>query len=447
LGKELHFPLPVLRKIPSILRKGDFKVTVTISDKEVIDIEPGDSNHSYGIALDIGTSTIVGYLMNLNTAEELGVRSVVNPQRKFGADVISRIKWVHDRGEQGLKKLQDKVIKAINPIIEELYHKNRIKPANIYKAVIVGNPTMIHLFLGIDPSYIDHSPYVPVLRDMTSFKGRELQLRMNPQGIAYILPNVSGYLGADIIAGVLYTEIYRSDGLKLLVDIGVNGEIVLGNKDDILACSAAAGPAFEGISAQEGAICRVHIDEEVRVEVIGGGKPRGICGSGVIDGVGELLRLGLISKSGLYQPLPIPAGKRLVEINGQYRFLLVEGDKPIYLTQKDIRELQLAKGAIRAGIEILMKEMKIIKDEIEEVFLAGAFGSFLRVENVLRVGLLPEIPKVTLLGNAAGEGAKLCVVDEDKLNDVCNILTKIKYLELSYRSDFNDEFVRRIKFP
>jgi len=468
LGKELYFPLSVLRSVPFILRSGNFKATVTIGDKNrVIDIEPGDSSeHSYGVALDIGTTTIATYLLNLNTSKELGVKSILNPQRKFGADVISRIKHVHDHGEQGLKELSDEVKRAINLTIEELCHENEIKSANVYKVVVVGNPTMIHLLLGIDPSYIDHSPYIPVLRDTTSFQGRELQIRMNPEGEVYILSNVSGYLGADIIAGVLYTELYKSDELKLLVDIGTNGEIVLGNKTKILACSTAAGPAFEGgriekgMSALRGAISHVYIDDEVRIEVIGDGKPRGICGSGLVDAVGELLKLGFISENGLYQSLPISGKHRLnpletkpltglVKRDGQYRFLLVESDTPIYLTQRDVRELQLAKGAIRAGIEMLMKKIGVTKDEIKELFLAGAFGNFLKIHNAIRLGLLPEIPqeRITLSGNSAGEGAKLCLIDKDKLNEIREITTRIEYLELSYRSDFNNEFVRRIKFP
>ncbi|MBT9138801.1 MAG: hypothetical protein DDT31_01378 [Syntrophomonadaceae bacterium] len=468
LGEELHFPLSVLREIPSILRKGNFKATVTIGDKNrVIDIELGNSSErSYGVALDIGTATIATYLLNLNTGKELGVKSTPNPQVKFGTDVISRIKHVHDHGEQGLRELGDEVKRAINLIIEELCHKFEVKSANIYKVVIVGNPIMLHLLLGIDPSYIDHSPYIPVLRDTTSFQGRELQIspvrgsplngiRMNPEGEVYILSNVSGYLGADIIAGVLYTELHKSDRLKLLVDIGTNGEIVLGNKDRILACSTAAGPAFEGariekgMSAQTGAISHVYIDDEVRIEVIGDGRPMGICGSGLVDAVGELLKLGFISENGIYQPLPISKSLRLLKRDGQYCFLLVKNPAPIYLTQRDVRELQLAKGAIRAGIGILIREIGATEDEIEEVFLAGAFGNFLRTESVIRLGLLPDIPpgRITLSGNSAGEGAKLCLIDKDKLNEIQQITTRIEYLELSYRSDFNDEFALRIKFP
>lgn len=460
LGKKPSFPLSILKRLPAILRENDFKITVTVGYRDrILGIEPGNSSdRSYGIAFDIGTATIAGYLLNLNTGEELGVRSTANPQERFGTDVISRIKHVHDNGEKGLRELQNEVLSAVNSIIEELCSENEISPSNIYKATFVGNPTMMHLFAGIDPSYIDHSPYIPVLKETTSFLGEELNIKMNAEGEVYILPNVSAYLGADIVAGVLYTKLHKSDKLKLLVDIGTNGEIVLGNKDKILACSAAAGPAFEGariqqgMSAQVGAISYVDIDEQVRIKIIGDGEPKGICGSGLVDAVGQLRKANLIAPRGNFKPRPeLSINERLIKAeDGQMRFILAEANSgPIYLTQKDIRELQLAKGAIRAGIEILLEEMGVAKDEIDQVFLAGAFGNFLRAENVLRIGLLPDIPvrKIIPVGNAAGQGAKLCLINRDELNEVGEIIESIEYLELSYRPDFNNKFIKRMRFP
>jgi uncharacterized 2Fe-2S/4Fe-4S cluster protein (DUF4445 family) len=455
---QLAFPISVLRRIPHILREGDFKVTITKEGNRVLDIEPGDTAQAcYGLAIDIGTTTLAGYLLDLNTGRELAVRSRMNPQKSFGADVISRIKHVHEHGEDGLKELQETVILGINSMIRQLCQAARVNPAQIYKVTVVGNPTMVHLFTAIDPSQIDHSPYIPVLHDGLILSAEELGLGINPEGRVYILPAISGYVGADITAGVLFTSLHRSSKLSLFVDIGTNAEIVLGNEEKLLACSTPAGPAFEGarikygMSAIPGAIAYASLDgDELKLEVIGNGIPKGICGSGLIDLVAELLNVGLINEKGnLLAQDNSPLGRRvMLGEKGQPQFLVSDGIKPIYLTQQDIRELQLAKGAIRSGVEVMLREWGAAYDEVDVVYLAGAFGSYVRRESALRIGMLPPFPleKIKPVGNAAGQGAKLCLLNRSKWAEVQEISQQIRYLELSYCKDFSQIFVGSMSF-
>lgn len=461
LDRKVYFPHRILKKLPSILRKSDFKVTVTVNqDSRILSVEPGDHTQDlYGIALDIGTTTVATYILNLTNGKELEVHSFENPQAEFGADVISRIKHVHKWGEKGLRDLQTTLLEKINLTLEGMCTQTEINCLDIVRSTVVGNPTMLHLFAGIDPTNIDHSPYIPAFKSLTTFSAQNLELAINPLGKSYLLPQVSAYVGADITAGILYTQLHKSDSLKLLIDIGTNGEIVLGNKERIMAASTAAGPAFEGagikqgMSARPGAINRVKVENDlVKIEVIGDEQPRGICGSGLVDAVGQLLKIGLIDTKGSLKSEQKKrlAKKRLEEIDSQLCFNLSDKDNPVRLGQKDIRELQLAKGAIRAGIEILLEEMGATGGEIDEVYLAGAFGNYLEAENVLRLGLIPPKileAKVISAGNTAGQGAKLCLINKEKINEIGKISDRIEYVELSYRSDFSEKFMQAMRFP
>ena len=456
---QLTFPLQVLKKAPNLLRKGDFKVTVTWAANHVLDLEPGDTTRAqYGVAIDIGTTTLAGYLLNLNTGVELAVRSRMNPQRSFGDDVISRIKKVHEQGEEGLRELQMVVTSGINMVIKQLCQIARVSPVHIYKATVAGNPTMIHLFTGIDPSNIDHSPFIPVLRDSLILLAPELGLDINPEGQVHILPSISAYVGADITAGILYTRLHQAKGIQLFVDIGTNAEIVLGNKDRMLACSTPAGPAFEGarikygMGALPGAIAHAFLDDkDLRLEIIGDGVPKGICGSGLIDLGGELCKVGLINEKGNFgrrRNLPISDRIHRGE-KGQLQFLVSDGSKPIYLTQQDVRELQLAKGAIRSGVEIALRELGVTLNEVEMVYLAGAFGNYVSKENALRIGMLPEFPlnKIKPVGNTAGQGAKLCLLNRGKWEEIQGLTEQVEYFELSYLKDFSQVFIESMHFP
>lgn len=461
LDRKVYFPHRILQKLPGSLAKSDFKITVTIDqDGQILNVEPGNRTQNiYGMAFDIGTTTVAVYTLDLINGRELAVRSFENPQSKFGADVISRIKHVHEQSEKGLADLRAVLIDKLNWAVLEICNKNGIELADIVKSTFVGNPTMLHLLAGIDPTNIDHSPYIPVFKSLTHLSAKDLELKINPLGKSYLLPQVSGYVGADITAGIFYTKLHESDSLKLLIDVGTNGEIVLGNRDRVMAASTAAGPAFEGagikqgMSAHPGAINRVRIeDNKVEIEVIGNASPKGICGCGLVDVVGQLLKAGLLTKEGKFKtdsdsPL---TRDRLKNIDGKFSFNLTTRKKPVWLTQKDIRKLQLAKGAIRAGVEILLEEIGLSAKEIEEVYLAGAFGNYLEAENVLRLGLLPPQigeEKVVSAGNTAGQGAKLCLLNMDNMKELEELSEKVEYEELSYREDFSDKFMKAMRFP
>ncbi|MEA2087594.1 MAG: ASKHA domain-containing protein [Candidatus Caldatribacteriota bacterium] len=465
---NLKVAVEILKKIPDVIRKSDFKITVTLQNNEIIDIEKGDTTkNSYGIAFDIGTTTVAGYLVNLKTGEELSAVAKTNPQVVHGDDVISRIGFTQKQKEN-LEILQKEIVNTLNEIIKETTQRIKINRSNIYETVIVGNTCMHHLFLGLDPSNIAPSPYIPVIKESLSLKARDIpELALKPSVNVYMLPNISAFVGADIVAGILSTSMWREDKIILFVDLGTNGEIVLGSRERLWTCSTAAGPAFEGarisagMRAAEGAIYKVKVDNKfITYKAIKDGKARGICGSGLIDLIAELVKLGLITKSGKLidreecdPNLSEEIKKRI--INGQKgnKFLLVKGketenEKPIYITQRDIREVQLAKAAIFAGIKILLKEVNIPQEDIQKILLAGAFGNFIDKESAIRMGLIPRLPlkKIESVGNAAGRGAEIVLLSE-KTRKICEKISKdIKYVELSSRPDFQEEFVEAMFF-
>jgi uncharacterized 2Fe-2S/4Fe-4S cluster protein (DUF4445 family) len=465
---NLKISLQILKKIPILIRKADFKITVTICNDEIIDIESGNTaKKSYGIAFDIGTTTVVGYLIDLGSGEELSAIAKTNPQVIHGDDVISRIGFAQ-QPKGGLEKLQKEAVNTLNEIIRETTQKAKIDKCNIYEAVIVGNTCMHHLFLGLNPINLASSPYIPIIKESLSLKVKDIPgLSLNPAANIYMLPNISAFVGADILAGILSTSMWREDKTILLVDLGTNGEVVLGSKGEFWACSAAAGPAFEGsrissgMRAAEGAIDKVKIDNKfITYKVIEDGKVRGICGSGLIDLIAELLKLGLINKSGKFidreegnSELSEEIRKRIIKEQKGNKFLLVKGketenEKPIYLTQRDIREVQLAKAAIFAGIKILLKEVNIPLRDIQEIFLAGAFGNFIDKKSAIRIGLLPNLSlkKIESVGNAAGRGAEITLCSK-KMREVSEeISKKVKYVELSSRPDFQEEFIKAMIF-
>ena len=465
---NLKISLQILKKIPILIRKADFKITVTICNDEIIDLECGNkAKKSYGIAFDIGTTTVVGYLIDLGSGEELSAIAKTNPQVIHGDDVISRIEFAQKQ-KDGLKELQKEIVITLNEIIRETTQKAEIDKSNIYETVIVGNTCMHHLFLGLNPINLAPSPYIPVIKENLSLKVKDIPgLSLNPAANIFMLPNISAFVGADILAGILSTSMWREDKTVLLVDLGTNGEVVLGSKGELWACSTAAGPAFEGarissgMRAVGGAIDKVKIDNKFIIyKVIEDGKVRGICGSGLIDLIAELLKLGLINKSGKLidkeegnSELSEMIRKRIIKGQKGNKFLLVRGKetengKPIYLTQRDIREVQLAKAAIYAGIKILLKEVNIPLRDIQEIFLAGAFGNFIDKKSAVKIGLLPNLTlkKIESVGNAAGRGAEITLCSK-KMREVGEeIYKKVKYVELSSRPDFQKEFMEAMFF-
>ena len=465
---NLKISLQILKKIPILIRKADFKITVTICNDEIIDLGSGNTaKKSYGIAFDIGTTTVVGYLIDLGSGEELSAIAKTNPQVIHGDDVISRIGFAQ-QPKGGLEKLQKEVVNTLNEIIRETTQKAKIDKCNIYEAVIVGNTCMHHLFLGLNPINLASSPYIPIIKESLSLKVKDIPgLSLNPAANIYMLPNISAFVGADILAGILSTSMWREDKTILFVDLGTNGEVVLGSKGEFWACSAAAGPAFEGsrissgMRAAEGAIDKVKIDNKfITYKVIEDGKVRGICGSGLIDLIAELLKLGLINKSGKLidreegnSELSEEIRRRIVNGQEGNKFLLVkdketENGKPLYLTQRDIREVQLAKAAIYAGIKILLKEVNIPLEDIQEILLAGAFGNFIDKKSAVRIGLLPNLSlkKIESVGNAAGRGAEITLCSNKMRELSQEISKKVKYVELSSRPDFQKEFMEAMFF-
>ncbi|HZK12818.1 MAG TPA: ASKHA domain-containing protein [Atribacterota bacterium] len=465
---NLKTSVEILKKMPALMREANFKITVILYNNEIIDIENGDTTtSSYGIAFDIGTTTIAGYLIDLRTGEELSALAKTNPQIIYGEDVISRIEFIQ-RQKDSLEKLQKEVVGALNEIIRETTQEAKIDKKNIYETAIVGNTCMHHLFLGLNPINLAPSPYIPVIKESLSLKAKDIPgLSLNPITNIFMLPNISAFVGADISAGILSTFMWREGKTVLFVDLGTNGEIVLSSKKKIWTCSAAAGPAFEGarissgMRAAEGAIDKVKIDNEALVyRVIKNGKARGICGSGLIDLIAELIKLGLIGKSGklIDREECEPGLNREIKkrmINGQKgnKFLLVKGNetengKPIYLTQRDIREVQLAKAAIFAGIKILLKEINIPQEDIHKILLAGAFGNFIDKESAIRIGLIPNLPlkRIKFIGNAAGRGAEMALLSTKMRKISQKISEKIRYIELSSRPDFQEEFTEAMFF-
>jgi uncharacterized 2Fe-2S/4Fe-4S cluster protein (DUF4445 family) len=454
-----HVPLEVLQKIPGMLRHSGYKATFILSGRRLLGIQPGDTSRAnFGIAVDIGTTTVVASLLNLSTGLELAVCSNVNPQKSFGLDVLSRIQHVREK-EQGLAELRLAVVEGINSLIMELCTEAAIDRKNIYEMTVAGNTTMMHLFLGIDPSGIGRSPYVPAFTRARTFPAADLGINIACSGEVYCLPSISAYIGADTTAGILCTELPAKKEKALFIDIGTNGEIVFSSGNQLFACSCAAGPALEGMNiscgmrATEGAIEKVTIGSEIEISTIGARYARGICGSGIIDAVGELLKSGIINKSGRFEKGY--SGKweeRLQSEDGKIGFVLSfghNGTPAVTLTQKDIRQVQLAKGAIHSGILALMSFLNLSFSEIDRVYIAGAFGCHIRMENFARIGILPQelLDRVVPAGNTSKSGAVLCLLSKKKRAEASNIADRVRYVELSCYPGFDRMFSQSLSFP
>lgn len=456
--------LNVLRTLPTMLRSSKYQVTAVLHDQEIRSLEAGDSTDTLlGMAFDIGTTTIVGYLMDLYTGRELSVASMLNPQTQFGADVISRITH-HIQNENGLEELHAAVTGAVNTLIGEATGKAGVSRNDVYAISVVGNTCMHHLFLGITPRQVALAPYVAAVSEPVVVDPADVRLAINPAGKVFVLSNIAGFVGADTVAVLLATEMDQSETVKLIIDIGTNGEIALGSKDRLAACSAAAGPAFEGaqiscgMRGATGAIDHVTFSEELAVTVIGNVEPQGICGSALLDTVAGLLENGLINEKGKFNdpsevtnPVGLQLTKHLVKHNGLWAFMLTEESaaQPVMVTQKDIRELQLAKGAMAAGIRILMKTCGITVNDIQEVLLAGAFGNYLNSHSACVIGLIPQEleGKIRMIGNAAGAGAKLALLSNKEYVRAAEIAKRVEFVELGSNREFTTIFAESMLFP
>ena len=456
-----------LRNLPALLRKNNFEVTAATSGGRLLAVEAGDTTEDlFGLAFDIGTTTIVGSLLNLNNAKVLAVSALTNPQNIYGADVISRINHAASAPE-GLKQLQEKVIGAVNEIVHSLARKTGIAPHRIYEIVAVGNTTMSHLFMGVDPTYLAPAPFVPAYSRALNVEAAALGIAINPAARVIFLPNIAGYVGSDTVGAILAADLDLPGDNCAIVDIGTNGELVLRAKGKLIACSTAAGPAFEGaeikqgMRAAAGAIELIdYQDEELAIAVIDDQPACGICGSGLIDAASALLDAGLVEPSGRFinpedqkGKLPAHLLKRLRKTGSGYEFVLVSKEtsgtgEDIVLTQGDLRELQLAKGAIHAGLMILLKEAGISTGELDRVLLAGAFGNYVRQQSALGIGLLPKLPleKIIAIGNAAGDGAKIALASKAARQRAEKFSETVSYIELSTRLDFQEIFIDSLPF-
>lgn len=468
--RELGIPaedtvgLEVLRSLAGALRP-EWQATAVLCDGRLTGIEPGDTTASLlGVAFDIGTTTLVGYLRDLWTGEELAVASDLNPQVSYGADVISRIEYAINE-PNGLKTLYTQVCNRLNRMIGELCDEAGADRRNVYAVSIAGNSVMQHLFLGIDPRNIAFAPYIPVVQEGLSLPPGQARMDINPAGRVYVMPAVASYVGGDIVADILATRLWRRKGTSLLVDIGTNGEIVLCVNGDIVACAAPAGPCFEGANissgmrAAEGAITSVRLtpDGDFRIETIGGARARGFCGSGLVDAVAALLESGLVDETGRLLPadelpdtVPAPAAARLRERDGAQE--VVFGDRhqgEVALTQADIRELQNAKGSIAAGIQVLCDRNGVDPAGLGVVLLAGAFGNFVRPSSARRIGLLPPVPlnRIRSVGNAAGVGAQMALLSHAERRQAQRLRSRVRYVELSGSPDFRDAYMDAMFFP
>jgi len=459
--QQLEIDYEELKELPIIVRQSNFDVTVAIwSGRKIISVEAGDSSRNmFGLAVDIGTSKIVCHLVDLMNGKTLDIESMENPQLAYGEDIISRITFAA-ADPKNLAKLHKILVDAINKIVERICRRQGIERSQIYEAVVVGNTAMHHLFLGIQPKYVALSPFTPVVKRQISVEASRLKVGIKPSGIVTVLPVIAGFVGADAVADALASGICDFEEVSMLIDIGTNTEVIMGNSADMLACSCASGPAFEGfhiqhgVKAVEGAIERVRITEdfEVEYETIGNKKPIGLCGSAMIDIVAEMFKHGLIDSGGKINPNV--ETKRLRKRGRKVEFVIVWGSetktgKEITVTQKDIREIQLAKAAIYAACSILMEKKKLKEKDFEKVFIAGAFGNYLNLENAKVVGLIPDIPleKVKFIGNAAIAGAKMALISVEAREKASKISEKVRYLELAADPNFNKEFISATLIP
>lgn len=433
-------------------------------DNEILDMGLETTRTAcYGLAIDIGTTTVVGHLWDLLSSELIGVKAVTNPQGLYGADVISRITYA-DESRENLENIHQKIIDCINGIVSEFSETYRVDPNDIYDITVVGNTTMSHLFLGINPKQLAVAPFTPVFVNSVTELASEQGIHVNKNAKFYLLPNIAGHVGSDITAGIVSTNILHQDGIHLMLDVGTNGEIVLKGKEEVMTCSTAAGPAFEGASifqgmrAAEGAIERVKIDNDVHIEVIGNSEPVGICGSGIIDVVAQLVSNGLIDWTGKFMKPEAMVKKNISEsIISRFRkgergneFVLAyrTNGEDVVILQKDIREVQLAKAAIYAGIQIMMKRMGVDDEDLDEIHIAGAFGNYIDIDSALTIGLLPNIDKSKIKseGNSAGIGACMALLSVDKREEAEKIAQTIVHVELAACAEFQDEYIKAMSF-
>ncbi|WP_027719195.1 ASKHA domain-containing protein [Desulfovirgula thermocuniculi] len=448
LGGPVVVPLDLMRRVPSVLREAGWQVTATVGFLapglwNLVDLEAGDTTRRhFGLAVDIGTTTVVAYLVDMRNGQVLGAAADYNGQVSAGEDLLTRICLAGT--PEGLEQLQRALINTLNGLIKRLAQSHELETREISAVAVGANTTMVHLFLGLDPSRICMAPYIPVTNNPGLVSAGQLGLMVNPRAPVYCLPSVASYLGGDVVGGVLASGLHRRSELSLFVDIGTNAEIILGNRDWLLGCAGAAGPALEGgvaasgMRAEPGAVNRVRIDpqtREVHYTTIGGAPPVGICGSGLVDCLAEMFLAGIIDRAGRFK-------------DGRDRFVVVSAEesatgKEIAVTQLDIHNFMRTKGAVNAALELLLESVGLSLSDIEYFYAAGAFGQYLDLESAITIGLYPDLPRERMvrLGNASGEGARLALLSGAIRREGEAIARNITYIELNANQTFMNKFV------
>lgn len=504
LPETLSVDIQTLRQLPTILREANWCITVSVwNNKEVIRVRPGRVEHAYGIAIDVGTTTVAGYLCDLATKEVISTASLMNPQCKYGEDVMARITF-HMTTPDGLKRMQDDIVEGVNELIgkaiedthpplkkvkkkkgeegpdefieqpEEGKTYLRLKKEDIEDITIGFNTAMHHIFLGLNPEYVGLAPFPPVIHHSMDIRARDLGITINPSSYVFVLPNEAGFVGADNVGVLICEEPYKGDDIQLIIDIGTNGELVLGNRHKLISSSCATGPALEGaqlsfgMRAAPGAIERIDIEPgtfDVNYKVIGREawrkfsephemKAKGICGSGILDVLAELYKSGVITKTGVFNKKALKDHPRFRKNadTGQPEFILAfkeesSIEKDIVITQKDIRQIQLAKGALYAGCKLMVKRMGV--EKVDRVKIAGAFGTHVDRTKALVMGLFPdcEIDKIEGVGNAAGDGCRAALLNVKKRREANWCSRNVEYIELTVEPTFEQDFMEAMQLP
>ena len=437
--------------------------TLVKYNKTIISTEKGNtSDNIFGIALDIGTTTVVMSLVNILTKQEISTEVSINTQVKYGQDVITRISYSNDNGEIGITSLKNEIISLINNMINEICAKSNINSDNIYEIAVSANTTMLHMLLGISAFSLAHSPYKPVFTNAQTTNAYKLGININSKGILYCLPSISAFVGADIVSGIYASNFYKASGNSLFIDIGTNSEIVLNSNGSLYCCSCAAGPALEGmniscgVKACTGAIEEITVNnDEIIIKTIGNSAPIGLCGSGIISSIGQLVKNRIIKNNGQIRKHSEYKESDLFFQFAQDRLsadnktiCIADSNPPINITQKDIRQVQLAKGAILAGIHSLLETSEIDFTQIDKVFIAGQFGLHLSAKSLVECDIIPEIlsDKIIYVGNTSKSGAILALLSYEAKQIMSNIAASAKYIELSTLNTYQEKFIKCLNF-
>ncbi len=461
---DLDIDYQCLRTLSSTLREAKWSVTVSVwQDREVIAVQPGYVENSYGAAVDIGSTTVALYLCNLRTGELLAAESEMNPQIVYGEDVMSRIQYTIEH-KDGLEKLHHAIIATLNKLLKQAAKTAQIRTEEILEMVLVGNSTMHHLLLNLPPKDLGLAPFVPAIHKSVDVKARELGLHINPSGNIHVLPTIASFVGADTSGMILAEEPHRQDENWLLIDVGTNAELVLGNRKRLVCTSTPTGPALEGahveygMRAAPGAIERVTIDEktlEPRYKIVGeegwnSGKAKGICGSAIIDAVAELFRTGIVDSRGKFNKGLV--SKRIREGESGWEYVIAWAEetsigRDIPMTQQDVRQIQLAKAALFVAARTLLKRSNL--QTPDKIILAGGFGSYIDKEKAMLIGLIPdcELDRVYAIGNAAGDGARIALLNVEKRNEIGSVTRQVERFELPTDPEFQNQFILATSFP